>query len=485
MQSTQDISAERARTSGLLKEAKVTIAREPGDDTREIERERAGAEAKSGNNPSFPKEAWRGIFETYRQAQIGTTEAPEQYHFGVFNTVAGVVVGRTAYVWNGRKLFPNFYSVLIGPTTQSRKSTAASRGTNLLSELDENGEMVGADPLVLVLRGLSTPAGLIAHLRTPPVEEGDLDGLELRRALSTSSMEGYRALIVIDEFASLLRQAKKEHGSGIVQTLTEAYDGKPFLQNPTKIDPMTAKNPVVAMLCLSTREWLENTLELADIFGGYVGRNLFYEWTPTTPIPNPDEPNESLLSEVTMKLQAIRRDFENRGKQQRKFRFSDEAMPILDAWYIDRWNATHPSEVIKAAIQRIDENVRKLALLYAVLENDPNDLTIHADQLRAAIRVGEYWERTAVSILGQFGGTQAVRNELKILETLSGGGLTKRELHQQLSGRLTAKQLDELLKYLLSAERIKIVSEKYSDALNRKRMRKIYILDDTVDTLRT
>jgi 5S rRNA maturation endonuclease (ribonuclease M5) len=427
----------------------------------------------------FPKEAWRGLFEIYRQAQKGTTEAPDQYHFGVFKTVAGIVVGRTAYLWNGRKLFPNFYTVLIGPTTQSRKSTAASRGTSLLSDLDENGEMVGADPLVLVLRGLSTSAGLIAHLRIPSLQqEEELDGLELKRALSTSLCEGYRALIVIDEFASLLRQAKKEYGSGIVQTLTEAYDGKSALQNPTKVDPTVAKNPVVAMICLSTREWLENTLEMADIFGGYVGRNLFYEWTPTEPIPNPDEPNQSLLNEITVKLQGIRRDFENRGKQQRKYCFDDDAISLLDAWYIERWNTVYASEVTKAAIQRIDENVRKLSLLYAVLENDFNDLTIHADQLQAAIKVGEYWATTAKSIIGQFGGTQATRNELKILELVGREGMTKRDLHHQISGRMTAKQIDEILRYLLSVERVRIVNDEYEDSLGRKRKRKLYVLGD-------
>jgi 5S rRNA maturation endonuclease (ribonuclease M5) len=97
----------------------------------------------------FPELAWRGIFETYRKAQEGTTEAPEQYHFGVFKTVAGIIVGRTAHVWGGRKLFPNFYSVLIGPTTKSRKSTSANRGTSLLSDIDKTGNIVGADPLVL------------------------------------------------------------------------------------------------------------------------------------------------------------------------------------------------------------------------------------------------------------------------------------------------------------------------------------------------
>jgi len=427
----------------------------------------------------FPQEAWRGILETYRQAQEGTTEAPEQYHFGVIKTVAGIVVGRTAYVWNGRKLFPNFYTVLLGPTTQSRKSTAASRGTSLLSDIDEEiSEAVGADPLVLTLRGLSTPAGLLAQLKGQNADDEGLSKTEIKRALSTSPCEGYRALIVINEFASLLRQAKKEHGSGIIQLLTDAYDCLPALHNPTKVDPTVAKNAVISMICLSTREWLENTLDLADVYGGYVCRNLFYDWTPTAPIPDPDEPNQSLLNEVTMKLQLIRRAYEDRGKQQLMYHFSVEAKPILEKWYIERWDRKHPSEVIAAATQRIDENVRKLALLYAVLENDAGDLTIHADQLQTAITVGEYWESTAMQLFSKFGFSKEVRNEIRLIEALSGGALTKQDLHKLTGNALTAKQLDNIIRSLVSIGRARWTSENFTDTLGRVRTRRVLVLNE-------
>lgn len=403
----------------------------------------------------LPSEAWRGIFETYRQAQIGTIEAPEQYHFGVFKTVAGIVVGRTAYVQSGRKLYPNFYSVLIGPTTRSRKSTAANRGTSLLSDISETGEPVGADPLVLILRGLSTPAGLLAQLRGQNTDDEGLSQREYDRAMSTSPCEGYRALIVINEFASLLRQAKKEHGSGLIQLLTDAYDCFNELHNPTKVDPTVAKNAVISMLCLSTQEWLENTLDIADVYGGYVCRNLFYEWTQTEPIPNPDEANQALLNEVTMKLQGIRRAYEERGKRQLKYQFSAEAKPILEDWYIERYYRDYPSEVIAAATQRIDENVRKLALLYAVLENEPDDLTIHADQLQAAVAVGEYWEQTATRLFGKFGFTKGARNERRIIELLERKDHTRREIQQHFGGSMEAKELNQTLSALMQAETIR------------------------------
>lgn len=422
----------------MIKSMKVEVKDKPKKETGNI----------------FPQEAWRGIFETYRQAQVGTTEASEQYHFGVIKTVAGIVVGRTAYVQSGRKLYPNFYSVLIGPTTRSRKSTAANRGTSLLSDIDETGNIVGADPLVLILRGLSTPAGLLAQLKGQNTDDEGLSKIEYDRAMSTSPCEGYRALIVINEFASLLRQAKKEAGSGIIQTLTDAYDCLSELHNPTKVDPTVARNAVVSMICLSTREWLENTLDIADVYGGYVCRNLFYEWTQTEPISDPDETDRVLLNEVTMKLQGIRRAYEERGKHQLKYQFSTASKPILEGWYIERYNREYPSEVIAAATQRIDENVRKLALLYAVLENEPDDLTIHADQLEAAIKVGKYWEQTATRLFGKFGGSKQIRNEQRIVELLENQNWIRRDLQQYLGGNMSADDFNKSIKALMSAGRV-------------------------------
>ena len=183
-------------------------------------------------------------------------------------------------------------------------------------------------------------------------------------------------------------------------------------------------------------------------------RNLFYEWTQTEPIPDPDEADKAFLSEVTMKLQGIRRAYKERGGHQLKYQFSAEAKPILEAWYIERYNREYPSEVIAAATQRIDENVRKLALLYAVLENEPDDLNIHADQLQAAIKVGGYWEQTATQLFGKFGFSKAARNEQRIIEALERKDYTKRGLQQHFGSSISAKDLNDAVDALLKADRI-------------------------------
>ena len=214
------------------------------------------------------------------------------------------------------------------------------------------------------------------------------------------------------------------------------------------------------MLCLSTQEWLENTLDIADVYGGYACRNLFYEWTQTEPVPDPDEASQTLLNEVTIKLQGIRKAYEERGKQQLKYQFSTEAKPILKDWYVERYYQEYPSEVIASATQRIDENVRKLALLYAVLENDDGDLSIHANQLKTAITVGEYWEQTATRLFGKFGFTKDARTERRIVEVLERNDYTKRDLQQHFGGSMSAKEFNQTIKSLLESERIRWIPDK-------------------------
>jgi hypothetical protein len=422
---------------------------------------------KKGNGIVFPNEAWRGIFETYKQAQVGTTEAPDQYHFAVFKTIAGTIIGRSCYLWNGRYLYPNFYTVLIGPTKRSRKTTAMDRGETLLYD---------TDPLVITLRGLATPEGLISRLQIPEAE--DLDGLpeiEQQRAVSGFEHEGYRMLVCCNEFASLLRKAKKESSSGLIQILTDAYDCKDSLDNPTRTLPLSAKKAFVSMIALSTREWLERSLDVDDIYGGFVNRNTFYLWTETQPLHNPNKVNEVLMNEIKMKLHNVRDEKKSRHIE---YTFSDEADEFLREWYEKNYYAEYENEIVDAAVQRIDENVRKLALLYAVLENDANDLNIHIDQLQAAIAVGEYWQTTATQIFRKFGFSKEARNEMRVMEAISSEPLTKRELSRQVCSELSAKQLDAIVKSLVSTERALWISEKYTDTLGRQRTRKALAPND-------
>jgi hypothetical protein len=410
----------------------------------------------------FPQEAWRGIFETYRQAQEGTTEAPEQYHFGVIKTVAGVVIGRSCYVWCARPVYPNFYTCLIGPTKRSRKTTAKERGEKLLASVD---------PLVIILRGLATPEGLIGRLQVPDID--DIDGLpeiEQQRAMSTSEHEGYRMLAICNEFATLLKKAKKDNSSGIIQTLTDAYDCLDSLDNPTLTRPLSARKPFVAMIALSTREWLERNLDVDDIHGGFVNRNTFYLWTQTSPLANPPKPDDALLNKVKLKLHDVREHIKG---QHIEYTFDQKADAVLTEWYNEEYYRQYESEIVDAAVQRIDENTRKLALLYAILENDFDDTEIHVDQLRSAISVGEYWKQCAKTLFSKFGGSKQIRNEQRILELLECQDWTRRDLQQYLGGNMSADNFNKSIKALMGAGRIE---EKLVKTGGRGRPSKILML---------
>ena len=395
------------------------------------------AEKKKADS-DFPECGWRGLFDVYRQSQVGTTEACDAFHFGVLKTIISIIIGKRCYVYNGRNLYPNFYIVLIGPTKKARKSTARHRGEKLLEDIDES---------VKILRGLSTPEGLIKVLTVPEQDDENLQLMEEMLGQTDTDTEGFRLLIAIDEFANLLKKAKRETSAGLIQTLTNLYDCPKSLDLPTRNNPLSAINPVVSMICLSTHQWLERYLDIDDIHGGFVNRHTFYLHESTQPIPNPKEPDKDKLDMITNQIASIRKRVN--GKHIR-FRFDDSAKVILDDWYIKNFNKVYEDEIIEDALQRIDENVRKLALLYAVLENDEEDTFIKAEQLEAAIEVGNYWERSALSIFKDFNLDKQAKNEQVLLQRIMDKPRSKRELRQsttrQMNGADFLKAFDAILK---------------------------------------
>ena len=141
-------------------------------------------ETRTAPDLVFPGSAFHGIFEIYLEAVSGVNEVCDSYHFAVFKTLVGSIIGRGAYLYTGAKVYPNFYSCLIGDTGISRKTTALSMGRSVLERIDAN---------VIRLNGLATPEGLIAKL-TIPDEDGDDEGItpEMQDRLdATSEHEGF------------------------------------------------------------------------------------------------------------------------------------------------------------------------------------------------------------------------------------------------------------------------------------------------------
>ena len=162
----------------------------------------------------FPKSAFHGIFEIYLEAVSGVNEVCDSYHFAVFKTLVGSIIGRGAYLYTGAEVYPNFYSCLIGDTGISRKTTALSMGRSVLERIDAN---------VIRLNGLATPEGLIAKLTVPDTDDDEDDKKKeiitdemQHRIDATSKHEGFRIMVSLSEYAGLLKKAKKSSSDGLI-----------------------------------------------------------------------------------------------------------------------------------------------------------------------------------------------------------------------------------------------------------------------------
>ena len=399
----------------------------------------------------FPRSAFRGIFEMYLEAVKGRNEVCDAYHFAVLKTALGSIIGRGAYLYTGSRTYANFYSCLIGMTGISRKTTALGMGREVLERIDPN---------VITFGGLATPEGLIAKLTVDSTDDDeDKDGslpnpTMQARIDATSEYEGFRAFVGLSEYAALLKKAKKSSSDGLIQVLTDAYDCPPTLDNPTRNSPLRAVNPCISIVALSTQDWLEGSLNLEDIRGGFANRFCYYLHELTPPIPRPMESDENLLSAVVQTVHKIRQYYQGRHVA---FDFDNETGIFVDQWYAKNREAilNEKNELVRDTMQRLDTNARKLALLYAVLENGEGDHHIHLEQFKAALEVATYWQGAMQQIFGLFAKDEQTKNENVIIERLRKKSRTKRELRMSTSRQIhNSKQFNDALDALIKAERV-------------------------------
>ena len=112
-----------------------------------------------GPTSVLPETAWTQWARLCREAVGASTEAPDEFHYLALLTVLGIAFGRNLVLYCGRPIYPNMYTVLVGPTGD-RKSTAAQLATELLMRVA---------PKVLTLNGVGSQEGLMERRpRTSP-----------------------------------------------------------------------------------------------------------------------------------------------------------------------------------------------------------------------------------------------------------------------------------------------------------------------------
>ena len=405
--------------------------------------------------PNFPESAWRGVFAEFRDAHYDTTEAPTSFLFGAMSAVIGALMGRKCHIQYGLKTYPNMYLALIGETAKSHKSTAASKAEDLLKKVD---------PSVLCYQNLATAEGLIellVPLREDDEEderarlEGGADAENLspkfqaqmtRLRESTNEFEGFRLLAYIDEFSSLLKKATRESSSGLIEAITLAYNCPSKLDNPTRISPLRAPNPTLSIITTTTVGKLMKHLMKEDTEGGFANRFTYFYGSSEREIDWPAVEDIGKLNSVVMQLKQARLRWQNT-----EFRLLDSARELWKPFY-HKWKVTQDGDTIDSITSRLPTNAVKQAMQFALMENDAPE--INPDQLQAAIDIAEYWYEVIKILFSGYGLSEEQVFEQQVLDALSNGGKSRKELYEVFSRNINARQLNTALDSLFKMEKV-------------------------------
>lgn len=362
--------------------------------------------------PTFPEAAWRGVFDEYRQAMAGTSEADDSVHFAAFWAMAAARLRRRVWTHYAFPHFANVFLVNLGPTGDG-KTSAMRQAVRAFS----------TDALKL-LRGVGSAEGL-ADWMTPP------EGTPL-----------VSHVIVLEELAALLLRGKWD-GATLVPFLTETFDTPDVYEVPFRKNPIRVPEPTPTLLAGSTPEWFWRSMREHDFFGGFGNRIFYLVGRAKAPIPMPTKPAPAPLLTVQAIIEQI--DTLPSGEAH----LAPDAADVWREFYL-AWKGTRFDALTAAATKRIPTYAIKLALLYAVLERTVPIIT--ADQVRAAILVGDFGAKSAAWLVNQ---RQRVspqgQCEEAVIGALEHAKLPMWKIHQRVGGRrFTAEDVTRAVRALLA-----------------------------------
>lgn len=370
-------------------------------------------------------QGWIPAYLEYTNGQA----SPTMFHLWVaISTIAGTLK-RNVYLDRGGyyQLFPNMYTVLVGPAGGPKKSTAASLGIRLLNEIDGSR----------ILREKLTPEGLIRFF-----EEGAI--AKKQDAEGTKFLIGSDVFVFAPELSVFLSSAS--YNNGLIELLTTVYENPPEFQFTTKgAGQKIVPNPGLNILGASNPEWLAKGVAEDSFGGGFMGRTVFVFQESGRKVAWPKKSDEMEALKLPL-LADLGRMAQLRGA----FSVSPEAEKIYEDWY-----NKHEVEGgrMSGYYQRKPDHVLKLAMILSASFDD--SLRIETPYMHAAFKMLEDVELTMEGAFAFIGVTNEARisNHIVSFITSCGGGVERKKLFNKVRHLVRGtREFDDIMHTLVEAE---------------------------------
>lgn len=301
-------------------------------------------------------------YQKYK-ALVTPSEVPLEFHPFVFLTMISAIIGDKVYFIEGTdKIYPNLWTLLIGESSVSRKSSAIRPALSTLEKMDS----------IKLLSSRGSPEGIFEEI----VKN---DGVGL---LSHS------------ELGSLLGGLKKDYMRGLTEDFCEYYDplGAKLKKKLISKDSFIAHLAISWIAC-TTQTSLSQHVTASDdrIASGFLPRfNIVFGTTITDDLVPFRPPKEQAKQDTLLKKLT---DLSIRlGKSPVEFTFSQEAVQVFSTWYNDKrreMTDNPPDGVVGYFWTRALEVAKKYAAIFAILKGKPN--IIDKASMKQAILIGEYF----------------------------------------------------------------------------------------------
>lgn len=336
---------------------------------------------------------YTSFINSYIRHAIAQTDAPIVFHLGTALAILGA--------WEeGLRHGPTrtqgpFWSMLVGGSADSRKTTAIDLASRFLETL--------------------------------PLQHAE----SRAAAIEDLSDHGGKGIYVYGEFGDFLARTHQNQAYGpLREYFTSLWDCRPIskMKVSSKKDPSGSNltvvdNPRVSFLAGSTVTFIEAYTNATDWSGGWMNRWSVFAGMRERNYVLPRSEDSNLTGDAATALSRVREypaaGFTGPGYQGSGF--SEEALERYQAWYTE-WNLAKKDKPIwiQEAIARVPDTARKAALLMArdLGEASGSGWVLSLKAIHFGIGVAEFHSRSAEWLVGRLGSSVYDRRRRAVLDVL-------------------------------------------------------------------
>ncbi len=362
---------------------------------------------------AVPDAGMIGLGRDFADLYSSHMEAPRGYFYFAWLTLLGFLVAKYIRLDSSLDTEPRLYTILLGETASSRKSTVIEKTTSFFQKFTRanvvDWELV--KPTYHMITGVGSAEGLARQFKETP-----------------------NILLTYDELRTLLSKSRAE-ASVLLETVSTLFE-RGVVNQVTSTKSIEINNASLSILGASTKDTYEKLFSTTALSLGILNRLWIVMDEVTSSFPVPARIPEGRLSKLQEKTEAII----NRAREGVEFKINPAARKLYDAWYFERHKRDSLFE------KRLDTYAIRLMSLLAISSSAAEiDTTI----MRAVLELIQYELDVRLVTDPIDAVTLYAQMEEKIRRTLTMGPLSRRDLYRKTNASRTGTYIfDTSLKNL-------------------------------------